>query len=316
MPDSRTSHTGDGSTTQFAVSFPYLARSHVSVTVGGVSTAFTWVDASNIDISPAPADQSAIEIRRTTPDGLVSFNNGAALPESDLNTAVLVAQYQTEEAADEQAADDTSVVGRVTTLETELDTAEASILAVATSAANAQASANSALTQANTNDTRLDALEADNLDARLDTLEAVNADRFAVRGTGVAQTYNHGDPQDDIEFAAAATIDPDSGWDGTSVFTVPATGLWHFTANLAHDSGVTEGEAFRIDLTFSDGQVIRTIYTVPIASANSLTVAGTVYVAAGVTARVTIVSAGAGSGIFRTSTTVNDMNFNAFRVGD
>jgi len=123
MPQSRTIHTSDGIVQQFAVSFPYLSRDHVSVTVEGVPTAITsWIDDSNIQITPAPAAGTAnnIEIRRTTPDGLVSFSNGAALTEDDLNTAILAAQYQTEEAADEQESDDDSATSRLTIVEAQV----------------------------------------------------------------------------------------------------------------------------------------------------------------------------------------------------
>lgn len=123
MLQSRTIHTSDGITQQFSVSFPYLSRDHVSVTVEGVPTAITsWVDDSNIQITPAPAAGTAnnIEIRRTTPDGLVSFSNGAAMTEDDLNTAVLAAQYQTEEAADEQESDDDSATSRLTIAEAQI----------------------------------------------------------------------------------------------------------------------------------------------------------------------------------------------------
>lgn len=123
MPQSRTTHTTDGLTQQFSVPFPYLSRDHVSVTVEGVPTAITaWIDDSNIQITPAPAAGTSnnLEIRRTTPDGLVSFSNGAALTEEDLNTAVLAAQYQTEEAVDEQESDDDSATSRLTLVEAQV----------------------------------------------------------------------------------------------------------------------------------------------------------------------------------------------------
>ena len=297
MPDSRTLHVGNGSQTQFSVSFPFLSRTHVGVTVGGVTTAFTWVDDSNIDISPAPASSAAIVVQRTTPDGLVSFNDGSALTEDDLNTSVLAAQYQTEEADDQRSSD-------VATLSLGLLTAEGDIDALE-SVTGDGTTGNAAL------GTRML-----NAEGNITTLLAVNADRFAVRGTGVAQTYTAGDPQADIVFNATAAVDPDAGWDGVSECSIPSTGLWHFTAIVAHDGGVTVGDAFRIDLNFSDGQVVRTIYTVPYAGANTVSVSGTVYLAAGVDARVRIVDVAGTTGFFRTSTAVNDMTFNAFRVGD
>lgn len=346
MPDSRTSHTGTGAQTQFSVSFPYLARAHVSVTVGGVSTSFTWVDDTNINISPAPADQSAILIKRTTPDGIVAFSNGSALPEDDLNTAVLLAQYQTEEAVDEQAADDTSMDARMTAAEAELvttggrlDTLEAATLDTRLTAAEADiddlesdvAGINSTLGTMVGDILTLGASTGNNATAiagnstsiadhesRIGDLEAVNADRFSVAGTGVNQTYSAGDPQTRFAFNATAVLDPDSGWNGLDTFTIPAGsgGLWHFTAIVTHDTTITAGESYFIDIAFTGGQRLRTLYTAPVADVNSITISGSVYLAAGEGVSVQIVDSGVNSGQFRTAVFTGSMRLNGFRVGD
>lgn len=70
-------HTGTGAQTNFNVPWPYLDKDHVSVSVDGVNTAYTWVDDSTIQISPAPANGASVAIFRTTPgDVLVNFNAG------------------------------------------------------------------------------------------------------------------------------------------------------------------------------------------------------------------------------------------------
>ena len=286
MPFSRTSYTGNGSTHGPYTAPSYLEKAHVTATVDGVAATFAWTNDTQITFtSSAPGNSTAIVIQRTTPDGTTSFANGAALNQDALNTMRVAAQYQAEEVED-QATD----------LQTDVTAVQATT--------GHATSGNTAL------NTRLLTAEG-----HITDLLAINADRFAVRGTGVSQTYTHGNPQADFVFASAAHLDPDSGWDGTSEFTVPSTGLWHFTANFAHDAGVTVGEAFRIDLNFSDGQVVRMIYTVPLAGSNSCSVSGTVYLSASVRARVRIISSGSGSGIFRTSTAANDMTFNGFKVG-
>lgn len=107
MALSRRTVYGDGITTQFAVTFPFLSRSHVSATVGGVPTAFTWVNDGLIEFAVAPGAGVMIVIKRTTPDGLTSFTNGARLPAADLNTVASAAQYQNEEQEDDWAEAET-----------------------------------------------------------------------------------------------------------------------------------------------------------------------------------------------------------------
>ena len=70
-------YTGTGAQTNFAVSWPYLDQSHVSVLVNGSPRSFTWVDAGTIQISPAPVSGASVSIIRTTPgDVLVNFAAG------------------------------------------------------------------------------------------------------------------------------------------------------------------------------------------------------------------------------------------------
>lgn len=100
MPLSYNTHSGDGATTQFSLTFPFLSRNHVSVTVDGTPTAFAWVNDALVSISPAPANGATIVIKRVTPSGLTSFSGGSTLPPADLNTIAKAAQYQNEEEQD------------------------------------------------------------------------------------------------------------------------------------------------------------------------------------------------------------------------
>ena len=96
--------TGDGSTTTFSVPFQYLSRTHVGVTVDGSARSFSWISTNQISVSPAPANGSVVEIRRTTPRDklLVDFVDGSVLTEGDLDTSALQSFFMAQEAFDLQ----------------------------------------------------------------------------------------------------------------------------------------------------------------------------------------------------------------------
>jgi hypothetical protein len=89
MAFSYVEHNGDGATTNFAVTFPYISKNDVSVTVSGSSHPFTWVNDSTVLITPAPAvGVNNVKISRTTPRSapLVDFYD----TDHDLNAAQLL----------------------------------------------------------------------------------------------------------------------------------------------------------------------------------------------------------------------------------
>ncbi len=95
-------YTGDGGTGPFAVPFPYLDQSHVTVSVAGVAAAHSWPTAASIELASGAASGALVEIRRITPreERLVDFTDGAILTEADLDTAILQQMYLAQEALD------------------------------------------------------------------------------------------------------------------------------------------------------------------------------------------------------------------------
>lgn len=93
--------SGDGATTNFAVPFQYLDKTHVHVYISSIETvAFTWVNDATIQITPAPASgTNNVEIRRVTPRDavLVDFNNGSVLYDTDLDVATLQTLFISQE---------------------------------------------------------------------------------------------------------------------------------------------------------------------------------------------------------------------------
>ena len=108
MANSFVRYTGNGSTTAYAVPFSYRAQSDTTVTIGGSATTdFTWNGAgTQITFDSAPANEAAIEIRRTTSQGtkLVDYASGSVLTETVLDTDSDQAFFMAQEAIDD--ADD------------------------------------------------------------------------------------------------------------------------------------------------------------------------------------------------------------------
>jgi len=76
----------DGVQTAYSVSFPYIDRSHVNVTVDGAPVPFTWASASEIVLtSPAPEGSEVLRQRETPDAPLVDFKTGQPLTEADLD---------------------------------------------------------------------------------------------------------------------------------------------------------------------------------------------------------------------------------------
>ena len=94
-------YTGDGTTTEYAVTFDYISRANVVVEIDGVASPFTFVNDSTINITTAPASNAEIIIKRSTPlTALVDFTDGSTLFEADLDLANQQSRYLAEEARD------------------------------------------------------------------------------------------------------------------------------------------------------------------------------------------------------------------------
>ena len=92
---------GDGATTQFVFSVPYLQSTDVKVSIGGVDTSDFSVSGSNVTLgTAAPTGTGNIEIRRETNNDTVqsNFQSGSALRASDFNLNFTQFQYVTQEA--------------------------------------------------------------------------------------------------------------------------------------------------------------------------------------------------------------------------
>ena len=120
MPFAQFTGTGDSTTTQFQIPFPYVKKDHIVVSLNQVAnTNFTYVNDTTIVFSPlssvatatqevsgAPKTGVEIIISRETPllNALVDFVDGSTLTAADLDTAVLQLLYGLQEAKDDTDA--------------------------------------------------------------------------------------------------------------------------------------------------------------------------------------------------------------------
>ena len=169
-PIVKNTYTGDGSTSLFPFTFPYIAESDVKVYLDGVeqtiTTEFEFSNATTIGFITPPALNAAILIQReTTYDDLkATFFPGSAIRARDLNDNFVQNLYVVQENAQE-ATDATTAA----------EAAEASAAAAAADAAIAQsadAKADTALAGVSTAQAAATSAQSDAASAQADAAQA------------------------------------------------------------------------------------------------------------------------------------------------
>lgn len=95
-------YTGNGTTTNFAFPFPYIKAEDIKVRVNGELVSYTFLNASTVTVSPAPASGAVVEIRRETltTTAPVDFTDGSVLLERDLDLIAKFNLYASQESQD------------------------------------------------------------------------------------------------------------------------------------------------------------------------------------------------------------------------
>lgn len=96
MAVTKNTYTGNGTTTVFQFTFPYIDTSDIKVTLNGTATtAYTFATATTIKFNSAPASGTKISIYRSTQaeDLRATFYPGSAIRALDLNQNFLQALY-------------------------------------------------------------------------------------------------------------------------------------------------------------------------------------------------------------------------------
>jgi len=176
MAVTENTYTGNGSTTNYSFTFPYLKESDVKVTVAGSaktngtgSDQWQFANATTVQFNTAPANSAAIRLYRETADTNLSatFYAGSAIKSQDLNDNFTQNLYVTQEVRDDSAlaltnsrehdgdgtyttaiAKSTSAVSTANTASTNASAAVTTANTASTNATNAVSTANTASTNA------------------------------------------------------------------------------------------------------------------------------------------------------------------------
>ncbi len=96
MAVTQNTYTGNGSTSLYSFTFPYLEETEVKVSLNGtLTTAYTFANATTISFNTAPANGAAIRIYRVTDTAATksTFYPGSAIRAQDLNENFLQTLY-------------------------------------------------------------------------------------------------------------------------------------------------------------------------------------------------------------------------------
>jgi len=133
--------TGNGSTTNYSFTFPYLEESDIKVTLDGTATtAYSLANATTVSFTSAPANGVAIRIYRETnvSAAQATFFAGSAIRAQDLNENTLQTLYASQEAT-ENASQAPTAIATANTAKTTADAAAVDAAAALTAASNAVA---------------------------------------------------------------------------------------------------------------------------------------------------------------------------------
>jgi len=137
MSVTQVTYTGNGSTTLYSFTFPYIETTDIKVSLDGVvTTAYSLANATTIQFNSAPASGAVIRIYRETGTTAIqsTFFAGSAIRAEDLNDNFSQVFYSTQETV-ERRVDSTGG-----TMSGELDMGNNKIVNLATPTANADAS--------------------------------------------------------------------------------------------------------------------------------------------------------------------------------
>jgi hypothetical protein len=99
-------YEADGVAVNFVLTFPYLNQTHVHVYLDGVeTTAFTWLNASEITMNTAPINLALLTVKRLTQqdERIVDFQDGGVIREATLDLDSNQMFYLVQEAIDTTA---------------------------------------------------------------------------------------------------------------------------------------------------------------------------------------------------------------------
>lgn len=170
MATTQNNYTGNGTNKLFSITFPYLETTDIFVFVNGAATtAYSFANATTIEMTTAPASGASVVIVRSTSDAALqaTFFPGSSIKASDLNNdfdqVLFIAQETTNQAntatstaatatttANTALSQSSAAVSTANTASSNASAAVATANTASTNASNAVTTANTASTNANT----------------------------------------------------------------------------------------------------------------------------------------------------------------------
>jgi hypothetical protein len=155
MATTKTTYTGNGTNRLFSFSFPYLFQDNIKVQLNGVNTtAYTFANATTVEMATAPASGVVVTIYRdTNSDSMVAeFYPGSAIRAQDLNddySQILYVVQEAETLAAEGEVKTQAAVTAANTATTQANTATTAANAATTTANLAISQSSAAVNTAN-----------------------------------------------------------------------------------------------------------------------------------------------------------------------
>ena len=149
MATTSNTYTGNGSNKLFSITFPYLETTDIFVFVNGTNTtAYTFANATTIEMTTAPANGAAVYITRVTNDTTLqaTFFPGSSIKAADLNLDFDQVLYIAQETTNEAQAATFSSNAATTTANTALSQSAAAVSTANTASSNASAAVSTANT--------------------------------------------------------------------------------------------------------------------------------------------------------------------------
>ncbi len=216
MATTSNSFTGNGSTVDFAFTFPYQNTTDIKVSVDEVvqslTTHYTLHNATTIRFGAAPASGKAIKIYRDTASASLAatFYPGSAIRSGDLNDNFTQNLYVTQEAENDAATSLTNSrvleSGAYVSAITKATTAVTTANTASTTATTASNNATTAVNTANTASTNASNAVSTANTASTNATNAVNtANTASSNATSATTTANAADTKADTAVATANT---------------------------------------------------------------------------------------------------------------
>lgn len=161
MAQSYVEYQGDGTSTTFAVPFPFIVRGHVKLYLGydvvdrtfdselAEGADYNWTSDTIVELNVAPSGSEKLTVIRETPSGAqaVPWQDGSNVIAFDLNTADLQNLFVVQE---QQDRNDASVIATASATAAAAASAQAAQAAAVAASGDAQAATNTANSAVNT----------------------------------------------------------------------------------------------------------------------------------------------------------------------